>query len=199
MRLLVLLAALVATPAHAATSPHAGPNADGGQYIGEVMAHGIARVEGVAGAAGEEVMPIAAVRVDTNTVDIYVSRPVAFPAAALVTGSGGTVQGIYFGTTAANMLRIDPAAGADNAEALGGFTISLPSANVVRITKADGIASGYWNVNQGMAFKGTITLTTLAAQAAALDNSLFYNTGGFTAAARPGLGVQPAPDPLYVA
>ncbi len=185
----------------AAQSPHAGANADGGQFIGEVMAHGIATVEGIAGAAGEEVMPIAAVRVSANTIDIYVSTPTAFPAATLVTGAGGAVQGVYFGATATTLLRIDPTAGADNAEVLSGYTISLPAANVVRIVKNSGnIGSGWWNLNWGAPFnRGALTLTTLAAQAAAMDNSLFYNTGGFTAAARPGIGVQPAPDALYVA
>lgn len=184
----------------AAVSPHAGANVDGGQFIGEVMAHGIAQVEALAGAVGEEVIPYAAVRVNASTIDIYVSRPVSYPAATLVTGAGGAVQGIYLGTTNANMLRIDPAAGADNAEALGGYTITIPSANVVRIQKNVGnIPSVYVNINQGLAFGGTITLNTLALQAAALDNTLFYNTGGFTAAARPGLGVQPSPDPIYVA
>lgn len=192
-------AALAATM-DAAVSPHAGANVDGGQYIGEVMANDVAQIEGLAGAAGEEVMPYAAVRVNASTIDIYVSRPVSFPAATLVTGAGGAPQGIYLGTTIANMLRIDPAAGADNAEALGGYTITVPSANVVRIQKnAGNIPSVYVNINQGLAFSGTITLNSLALQAAALDNTLFYNTGGFTAAARPGLGVQPSPDPIYVA
>ncbi|MCX7284414.1 MAG: hypothetical protein NTX28_10275 [Novosphingobium sp.] len=193
-------AALTATM-DVARSPHAGPNADGGQFIGEVMAHGIATVEGIAGAAGEEVMPIAAVRVSANTIDIYVSTPTAFPAATLVAGAGGAVQGVYFGATATTLLRIDPTAGADNAEVLSGYTISLPAANVVRIVKNSGnIGAGWWNLNWGAPFnRGTLTLTSLAAQAAAMDNSLFYNTGGFTAAARPGIGVQPAPDALYVA
>lgn len=193
-------AALTATM-DAAQSPHAGPNADGGQYIGEVMAHGIARVEGLAGAAAEEIMPVSAVRVNASTVDIYLNRSVAFPSASLVTGAGGAVQGVYFGTASAtSLLRIDPTAGADNAEVLSGYTISLPSPGVVRVVRNSGnIPSGWWNINWGAPFaRGSLTLTTLAAQAAAMDNSLFLNTGGFSAAARPGIGVQPAPDAIYV-
>lgn len=187
----------------AATSPHAGSDSDGSLHMGEVMAHGIAMVEGVAGAASEEIMPIAVTRVNASTVDITISRSVGFTAAQLATGLGGEPDGIYFGTTATGLLRIDPAAIADNAEALGGYTISFPAGttHVVRVAKdAGNIPSGWWNINWGAPFnKGSITLTTLAAQATAMDNSLFLNTGGFTDAARPGISVQPAPDAIYCA
>jgi len=195
-------AALAATM-DGATSPHSGPNVDGGQYVGEVMAHGIASVSGLSGAMADEIMPVSAVRVDSATVDLYVSPSIAAPSASLVTGAAGEPEGIYFGTTSTALVRIDATSSTDEAhgEYLGGYTITIPSANVVRIHKDSGsIPSGYWNINWGSPVaKGTYSLTTLTAQATILDNTLFLNSGGFSATARPGMGVQANPVSIYCA
>lgn len=186
-------------------SGHYGPNIDGGQYLGEVMAHGIALIGGYAGAAADEIMPVSAVRIDAATVDLYFSRSASFPASQLVTGAGGEPQGVYLGPSADALIRIDATAAADEAhgEYLGGYTLSFPAGttHVVRIHKDSGaIPSCYLNVNWGSPMAdGTYSLTTLAAQAAVLDNTLFLNTGGFSAPTRPGIGVQPNPNSIYVA
>ena len=93
-----------------------------------------------------------------------------------------------------------PAAGLIGAQAFKAASSSLPSPGVVRVVRNSGnIPSGWWNINWGAPFaRGSLTLTTLAAQAAAMDNSLFLDTGGFSASARPGIGVQPAPDAIFV-
>lgn len=167
-------------------SPHAGPGAQGAILGGEVMAHGIEWVAGTAGAIGEEVVPVGVTRINATTVEITLSGTVESFAAIATTGAGGAVQGLFFGTTEANMARLDPAT-----------WVPVLSGRKITVTNAGGIPSGWWNGNVGSVVSSAVT--PLSAQTTLLNNTLTLNQGGFTSAVRKGNGLQANSVNLYCA
>ncbi|MES2300550.1 MAG: hypothetical protein V4521_00485, partial [Pseudomonadota bacterium] len=167
-------------------SPHAGSGNQGAIYGGEVMAHGLEWVAGTPGAIGEEVVPVSVTRINANTVEITVAASVESNAATLITGAGGAAQGIYFGTTEAGMVRLDPAT-----------WVPTLSGRKITVTNAGGIPGGYWNLNVGAVVGSAVT--PLSAQTAILNDTLTLNQGGFTSAVRKGNGVQANSVNLYCA